>query len=80
MDDDRLAAFPRAVHDAMQPFAEHGQYVNLLGPEPGPGPEPAEAARRAYGREKLQRLVRLKDRYDPGNLFRSNVNVPPGAG
>ena len=80
VDDDRLAAFPRAVHDAMQPFAEHGQYVNLLGPEPGPGPEPAEAARRAYGREKLQRLVRLKDRYDPGNLFRSNVNVPPGAG
>ena len=32
----------------------------------------------AYGLEKLDRLTALKQRYDPGNLFRINHNIPPG--
>ncbi len=80
-DDERLAAFTRTVHAELQPFAEHGQSVDLIDLAPEPATEPvadaARAARRAYGREKLQRLVRLKDRYDPDNLFRVNLNVPP---
>jgi FAD/FMN-containing dehydrogenase len=77
-DDEHLAAFVRTVRDTMQPFAEHGEYVGLMGPDVELGGDPAEAARLAYGREKHQRLAALKDRYDPGNLFRHNLNVPPG--
>jgi len=33
----------------------------------------------AYGSEHLVRLVQLKRRYDPDNLFRLNQNIaPPG--
>ena len=77
-EDEHLAAFVRTVRDTMQPFAEHGEYVGLMGPDAELGGDPVEAARLAYGREKHQRLAALKDRYDPGNLFRHNLNVPPG--
>jgi FAD binding domain-containing protein/berberine-like enzyme len=46
-------------------------YSNFLG-DPGAG-------RSAYGPETYARLVELKDRYDPTNLFRLNQNVEPSA-
>lgn len=77
-DDDRLAGFVRSVRDAMQPFAEPGEYIGLMGPDDELGADPAETVRLAYGREKHQRLAALKDRYDPGNLFRHRLDVRPG--
>ncbi|KRE63847.1 dehydrogenase [Arthrobacter sp. Soil736] len=74
-EDERLTAFARKAYALMQPFSEHGEYVNFLGAEPGH--QEADAARRAYGQDKYQRLVALKDRYDPHNLFRLNHNIPP---
>jgi FAD/FMN-containing dehydrogenase len=44
-------------------------YVNFLG-DPG-------AARTSYGEDTYARLVSLKDRYDPTNVFRLNQNIPP---
>ena len=35
------------------------------------------AARRAYGEETYTRLVELKRRFDPQNLFRLNHNISP---
>ena len=75
-DDDRLTAWVRALHAAVAPFAMEGQYVNFMGRE---GKADARAqALAAYGPAKLERLVALKRRYDPGNLFRLNHNIPPG--
>jgi hypothetical protein len=44
-------------------------YVNFLG-------DP-DAARASYGEDTYRRLVSLKDRYDPTNVFRLNQNIPP---
>jgi hypothetical protein len=77
-EDERLTAFARKAYAVMQPFAELGEYVNFLGAELGvQGPD---AARSAYGQDKYQRLVALKDRYDPQNLLRLNHNIAPSGG
>jgi hypothetical protein len=51
---------------------DEGAYVNFLEDE---GPE---ALRRAYPGATLDRLVSVKRRYDPTNLFRLNHNISPG--
>jgi FAD/FMN-containing dehydrogenase len=76
-DDVRLTAYARTVHAALKPFAEQGQYVNFLGAETGG--DPVAAARQAYGRDKHERLVELKNRFDPENMFRGNHNIVPTA-
>jgi FAD/FMN-containing dehydrogenase len=38
-----------------------------------------ERVRATYGDEKYARLVALKDKYDPENLFRLNQNIKPSA-
>jgi FAD/FMN-containing dehydrogenase len=38
-----------------------------------------ERVRATYGEEKYARLVALKDKYDPENLFRLNQNIKPSA-
>jgi hypothetical protein len=48
-----------------------GAYVNFLGNE---GPE---RVRQAYPGATWDRLVEVKRRYDPDNLFRRNQNIPP---
>jgi FAD/FMN-containing dehydrogenase len=35
--------------------------------------------RSSYPPETYDRLVAVKDRYDPTNLFRLNQNIPPSA-
>ncbi len=41
--------------------------------------EESERLRTAYG-SSYERLVELKNRYDPGNLFRMNQNIRPTVG
>jgi FAD/FMN-containing dehydrogenase len=52
--------------------ADEGAYVNFL------GDEGEERIRAAYPRATWDRLVEVKRRYDPTNLFRLNQNIPPG--
>jgi hypothetical protein len=48
-EDERLTAFARKAHALMQPFSEHGEYVNFLGVELGH--QNTDAARQAYGED-----------------------------
>jgi FAD/FMN-containing dehydrogenase len=70
-DDDRMIGATRAFADAMRPFSTGGAYLNFT---------PEDRVRDAYGPEKYKRLVALKDRYDPSNLFRLNNNIKPSGG
>lgn len=67
-DDDRLVAASRAFCDAMRPFSTGAAYLNFT---------PEDRVRDAFGAEKHARLVALKDRYDPNNLFQLNQNIKP---
>jgi Berberine and berberine like/FAD binding domain len=64
----------REFWDAMQSYSTGGVYVNYLGREADEG---ADRIKAAYGPEKYQRLVALKNKYDPTNLFRMNQNIRP---
>jgi FAD/FMN-containing dehydrogenase len=72
-DADRIA-WVRGFHAAMEQQAAAGEYVNFLGRDER-GDTRARALA-AYGPRKLARLVELKRRYDPTNLFRLNHNIP----
>jgi FAD/FMN-containing dehydrogenase len=61
----------RSFWDAMQPHSVASVYVNYLSEE---GPDRVRAA---YGGEHWARLVALKNRYDPDNVFRNNQNIDP---
>ena len=67
-DDDRLISASRAFCSAMRPFSTGGAYLNFT---------PEDRVRDAYGDAKYARLLALKDRYDPDNLFRLNQNIRP---
>jgi FAD/FMN-containing dehydrogenase len=65
-------AWARDAWASMQRFAAHGIYLNF----PGFGEEKEELVRAAYG-ANYPRLKALKTAYDPANLFRMNLNIPP---
>jgi FAD/FMN-containing dehydrogenase len=67
---ERNITWTRAFSDALNPFAPAAVYVNYL------GVEGEERVRAAYG-ANFDRLVALKNQYDPTNLFCLNQNVPP---
>jgi FAD/FMN-containing dehydrogenase len=75
-DDASRIAFVKGVAADMAPFSSGGTYVNFLGQERGAVDE-GQAALDVYGPTKLARLVALKRRLDPDNLFRLNHNIPP---
>lgn len=56
--------------EAAKPYASGGVYVNYL------GTEGADRVRAAYG-SKYDKLVAVKQKYDPKNLFSFNQNIQP---
>jgi FAD/FMN-containing dehydrogenase len=61
-----------AVLDAVRPWSAGTSQVNFLTSyDTSP-----DRVRAAYGSETFARLVRVKRRYDPKNLFRVNHNIP----
>jgi hypothetical protein len=61
----------RALYEAVRPHAGSGVYVNDLDRDEG-----QERVREAYG-DNYARLVELKRRWDPDNVFRTNHNIVP---
>jgi FAD/FMN-containing dehydrogenase len=69
-EDERCIAWAREFFAKSQPFASGGAYINFLTQD--------ESARIAfaYG-ATYNRLVALKKKYDPTNLFQMNQNIKP---
>jgi FAD/FMN-containing dehydrogenase len=70
-DPQRHIEWTRAFWTALQPFATSGVYINYLA-----GDEKEERVRASYG-VNYERLVALKNTYDPTNFFRMNQNIKP---
>ena len=68
---DKHIGWARDFWAAMQPFSAGGVYVNFL------NNEGEERVRAAYDAKTYERLVSLKDKYDPTNFFRLNQNIRP---
>jgi FAD/FMN-containing dehydrogenase len=71
-DDERVRAWARKVFADAAPHATGGGYVNFL------TDDEAERVAASYG-VNHSRLQAVKQRYDPGNLFRMNLNITPAA-
>jgi FAD/FMN-containing dehydrogenase len=70
---ERHIRWVRKTAEAMEPFIMGGSYINVLGREAEEG---VDRIRAAFG-EPYERLVALKNTYDPTNLFRHNQNIRP---
>ena len=55
----------------MRAFSPKGAYVNFMDADDG-----EDRVRESYG-PNYERLVALKNKYDPTNLFRLNQNIKP---
>jgi FAD/FMN-containing dehydrogenase len=71
-DSDRCIAWTREAWTRMQGFSQGGVYLNFAGLRG----EKEDLVRAGYG-SHYDRLAQLKGRYDPGNLFHMNQNIPP---
>jgi FAD/FMN-containing dehydrogenase len=72
-DDDKVRAWARRSFEQAAMHATGSGYVNFLTEDEG------ERVAASYGRNHA-RLQALKERYDPGNLFRMNLNIAPANG
>jgi FAD/FMN-containing dehydrogenase len=73
-DDERNIAWTRKVWSDMHAYSSGGLYLNFG----GFGEEKDELVKAAFG-PSYERLVELKNKYDPTNLFRMNQNIRPSA-
>jgi FAD/FMN-containing dehydrogenase len=69
-EDERCIAWAREFFARSQPFASAGAYINFL------TQDETDRITSAYG-PTYNRLVELKKKYDPTNLFRMNQNIKP---
>jgi hypothetical protein len=64
-------SWTRQLGQELESFGSSGEYVNELGPN-----DPEERIRAAFG-ANYERLMLLKQKYDPENLFRHTQNIRP---
>lgn len=71
-DDTRCVSWARESYAALQPFIGTNRYLNYIDPDEAGDPTLAAV----YG-PNLDRLRKIKGKYDPENVFHHNVNVKP---
>ena len=71
-DDDRNMRWARELLEQVQPFSRGGAYLNFA----GFGEDRDAILRATYG-PNFDRLVALKTRFDPDNVFHMNQNIRP---
>lgn len=69
--DDEVMSWGRGIRDAMKRFATGAVYLNFIGDE---GRDRIIAA---FGRDKYDRLAKIKAEWDPDNVFHGNQNIKP---
>lgn len=73
-DDEPAIVWARDVAESMRPWSFNGGgYANYASAD-----ETSDRVRAAFGEERFARLASIKRRYDPDNVFRFNLNIPPG--
>jgi FAD/FMN-containing dehydrogenase len=70
---DRIISWAKEYWEAVHPYSAGGAYVNFMMVE---GEDRIKAT---YG-ENYERLVQIKNKYDPTNFFRVNQNIKPQTG
>jgi hypothetical protein len=68
----QVSAHLQLLANKTRPFQTGQTFVNALEADPDPG-----RVRSAYTAADWERLVALKTKYDPTNIFRFNRNIPP---
>jgi len=67
---DKITAWTKDYYDAIHPYSAGGAYVNFM-------MEEGEDRVKASYKDNYERLVAIKSKYDPNNLFRVNQNIKP---
>jgi len=62
----------RALRDVMGPWTLDTALPNFVAED-----DSAARLRASYGEDNYRRLVEVKDRWDPDNVFHVNKNIPP---
>lgn len=68
--DEKCISWARAFFKASAPYASAGVYVNFMTAEEG------DRIAAAYG-SNYDRLIQIKKKYDPENIFHNNQNIKP---
>jgi FAD/FMN-containing dehydrogenase len=68
---EKIISWTKSYYDALHPYSAGGAYVNFMMHDEG-----EDRVKATYG-DNYQRLVAIKNEYDPDNLFRVNQNIKP---
>jgi hypothetical protein len=71
-DNEKNIAWVRNYNRALEPHSSAGGYINFMDADD-------QARIKENYRGNYDRLVSVKQKYDPGNLFHLNQNIKPGA-
>ncbi|WP_173052666.1 FAD-binding oxidoreductase [Phytohabitans houttuyneae] len=73
--EDGVRAVHDRLHEAMRPWDSGTLTYNFCGPRDAA----PDRVKLAFTPEDWERLVKVKAAYDPDNMFRVNLNIPPAA-